>query len=187
MSHVWWSNSAFIWQVNWFKKTFSVCLINHFRLFKYPNFEANQTVANRSFFQADKVEFFWNNKGCNALLLTSTEVDKTGGSYYGKQGLFYLSTSGETIMLTLSKDGPIYNVAWSPKGHEFTVIYGFMPAKATIFNTKCEPIFELGTGLKNSIYYNPYGNILLLGGFGNLRGNIELWDTGKKKLIGECF
>lgn len=60
-----------------------------------------------------------------------------------------------------------------------------MPAKATIFNLKCEPVFEVGTGPRNAIYYNPHGNILLLGGFGNLRGHVELWDTTSKKQIGE--
>lgn len=83
------------------------------------------------------------------------------------------------------KEGPIYSVAWSPKSHEFCVIYGFMPAKATLFNLKCEPVFEVGTGPRNSIYYNPHGNILLLGGFGNLRGHVELWDTNTKKQIGK--
>lgn len=61
-----------------------------------------------------------------------------------------------------------------------------MPSKATLFNLKCEPIFEFGTGPRNSIYYNPHGNILLLGGFGNLRGNIEMWDANSKKQIGTC-
>lgn len=156
------------------------------RLFKYPNFGEQQAIANKSFFQADKVDFYWNSKGNNALLLTSTEVDKTGGSYYGKQGLHFIGLNGQTSMITLSKEGPIYSVEWSPKNQEFCVIYGFMPAKATIFNLKCEPVFELGSGAKNSIYYNPQGNILLLGGFGNLRGQVELWDAVNKKKIGSC-
>ncbi|GJQ85744.1 hypothetical protein Trydic_g12149 [Trypoxylus dichotomus] len=156
------------------------------KLFKYPNFENQQVVANKSFFQADKVEYYWNSRGSNALLLTVTEVDKTGGSYYGKQGLHFIGTNGQTSIVTMSKDGPIYSVSWSPKGQEFCVIYGFTPAKATIFNLKCEPIFELGTGPKNSIYYNLQGNILLLGGFGNLQGQIEIWDAVNKKLIGKC-
>jgi translation initiation factor 2A len=156
------------------------------KLFKYPNFEAQQSIASKSFFQADKVEFYWNSKGNNALLLTTTEVDKTGGSYYGKQGLHFMSLNGQTAMVTMSKEGPIYSVAWSPKNHEFCVIYGFVPAKATIFNLKCEPIFEFGTGSRNSIYYNPQGNLVLLGGFGNLRGHVEIWDAMNKKLIGSC-
>ncbi|XP_050312953.1 eukaryotic translation initiation factor 2A [Anthonomus grandis grandis] len=154
------------------------------RLFKYPNFE--NALANKSFFQADKVEFLWNSKGNNALLLTSTEVDKTGGSYYGKQGLHFIGLNGQTAMVTLSKEGPIYSVQWSPKNQEFCVIYGFMPAKTTIFNLKCEPCFELGTGARNSLYYNPHGNLLLVGGFGNLRGQIEVWDAIGKKKIGCC-
>lgn len=61
-----------------------------------------------------------------------------------------------------------------------------MPAKATIYNLKCEPVFELGTGPRNCIHYNPHGNILMLGGFGNLRGQVEFWDTNKRTIIGKC-
>lgn len=76
---------------------------------------------------------------------------------------------------------------WSPKNQEFCVVYGFMPAKSTIFNLKCEPVYELGTGSRNSIYYNPHGNLLLLGGFGNLQGNVEIWDAINRKKIGTCI
>ncbi|CAL7949818.1 unnamed protein product [Xylocopa violacea] len=151
------------------------------RVFQYPKFESTQAVANKSFFQADRVNIYWNNRGTNVLLMTSTEVDKT--SYYGKQTLHYLSIKGETAMVTLSKKGSIHAVQWSPKNNEFCVVYGFMPAKATLFNLKCEPIFEFGSLHRNSIYYNPQGNILILTGFGNLRGGIELWDVGNRKLI----
>lgn len=65
------------------------------------------------------------------------------------------------FLILTGKEGPIHSVAWSPQSHEFCVIYGFMPSKATIFNTKCEPVFELGTGPRNSIYYNPHGNNIL--------------------------
>ncbi|KAK9307333.1 hypothetical protein QLX08_002341 [Tetragonisca angustula] len=153
------------------------------RLFQYPKFEFTQALANKSFFQADRVNVYWNNNGTSVLLMTSTEVDKTGASYYGKQTLHYLSTKGETSMVMLSNKGPIHAVQWSPKNNEFCVIYDFMPAKATLFNLKCEPIFEFGALHRNSIYYNPQGNILILTGFGNLRGGIELWDVANRKLI----
>ncbi|KAK9890495.1 hypothetical protein WA026_010576 [Henosepilachna vigintioctopunctata] len=156
------------------------------RLFKYPNLESDNAIASKSFFQADKVEYSWNLKGNNALLLTSTEVDKTGGSYYGKQWLHFVGLNGQTMMVTMSKEGPIYSVEWSPKNTEFCVIYGYMPPKATIFNLKCEPVFELGTGSFNSIYYNPHANILLLGGFGNLSGDVVIWDTLNWKQISSC-
>lgn len=72
------------------------------RLFKYPNFASDQPIANKSFFNADNVDFLWNSKGNNVLLLTSTEVDKTGNSYYGKQALYFLGLNGQTMMVTLS-------------------------------------------------------------------------------------
>lgn len=52
-----------------------------------------------------------------------------------------------------AKNGPIYDVAWSPSSTEFCVVYGFMPAKATIFNLKCDPVYDFGTGPRNAAYY----------------------------------
>lgn len=135
-------------------------------------------------FQADRVDMLWNRQGTSVLLMTSTEVDKTGASYYGKQTLHYLNTKGETAMVMPSKEGQVHAVEWSPRQTEFCVIYGLMPSKATLFNHKCEAIFEFGTKHQNSIFFNPFGNILILAGFGNLGGNIELWDMVNKKLIG---
>lgn len=63
----------------------------------------DKQVASKNFFQADKVDFLWNTNGTSVLLLTSTEVDKTGGSYYGKQTLHYMSVTGETAMISLGK------------------------------------------------------------------------------------
>lgn len=36
-----------------------------------------------------------------------------------------------------------------------------MPAKVTIYNLKCDPIFDFGTGARNCAYYNPFGNNIL--------------------------
>lgn len=36
-----------------------------------------------------------------------------------------------------------------------------MPAKATIYNLKCDPVFDFGTGPRNAAYYNPQGNNIL--------------------------
>lgn len=156
------------------------------KIFEYGKFEVSQSLTNKSFFQSDRLEFYWNNEGTSLLMLTSMDVDKTGASYYGKQSLHYLNIKGETNVVTLSNDeSPIHAVKWSPKNTEFCVTYGFMPTKTTLFNLKCESIFEFGKKHRNSIYYNCHGNILLLGGFGNLGGDIELWDMTKRKLIAE--
>lgn len=52
-----------------------------------------------------------------------------------------------------AKNGPIYDVAWSPNSSEFCVVFGFMPAKATVYNLKCDPVFDFGTGPRNAVYY----------------------------------
>ncbi|XP_077987578.1 eukaryotic translation initiation factor 2A-like [Glandiceps talaboti] len=154
------------------------------RVYKYPNLEGpGSTVANKSFFKADQVTMLWNKKGTDLLVITTTDVDKTGASYYGEQTLHYISASGETSVVPVSKSGPIYSIDWSPNSTEFCVVYGFMPAKASLYNLKCEPIFDFGAGARNTVFYNPHGNIICLAGFGNLRGNMEFWDCKQKKLI----
>ncbi len=37
-----------------------------------------------------------------------------------------------------------------------------MPAKVTLFDLKCEPLFDFGTGPRNEVFYNPHGNNILI-------------------------
>ena len=129
------------------------------------------------------MEVEWSHDGRHALLLTQSEVDKTGSSYYGKQQLHYINCTGDTALVQLAKEGPIYSIKWNPTRAEFCVIYGYMPAKATIYNSKCDKVFDFGTGSRNMALYNPQGNMLLLGGFGNLRGGIEIWSVKDHKQV----
>ncbi|TRY72864.1 hypothetical protein DNTS_007670 [Danionella cerebrum] len=154
------------------------------RLYQYPNFGGPTcALANKSFFKADKVMMLWNKKATAVLVTASTEVDKSGASYYGEQTLHYVATNGESAVVQLPKNGPIYDVCWSPSSSEFCVVYGFMPAKATVFNLKCDCVFDFGTGPRNAAFYSPQGHILVLAGFGNLRGQMEVWDVKKYKQV----
>ncbi|XP_055377227.1 eukaryotic translation initiation factor 2A [Condylostylus longicornis] len=157
------------------------------KIYKYPALQAQQNIACKSFYQADRVEIMWNKRGTGVLLLTSTEVDQSGASYYGKQALHFMTIKGESCSVPLSKDGPLHAVQWSPKSNEFVVVYGFMPAKAALFNLKCDMIFDFGDSNRNSAYFNPFGNLLLLAGFGNLRGYVEVWDVNKRIKISELM
>ncbi|CAL8374616.1 eukaryotic translation initiation factor 2A isoform X1 [Gadus morhua] len=154
------------------------------RIYQYPNFGGpSAALANKSFFKADRVSMEWNKKGTAVLVTASVDVDKSGASYYGEQNLHYLDIKGEGAVVQLPKNGPIYDVVWSPTSTEFCVVYGFMPAKATVYNLKCDPVFDFGTGPRNAAYYSPQGNILVLAGFGNLRGQMEVWDVKKYKQV----
>ena len=157
------------------------------KIFTYPNFHPERdVVAPKSFFQSDRMEVVWSTCGRMCLMLTQSEVDKTGGSYYGKQQLHFANAAnGDTAMVQLAKEGPIYSVRWSPALPEFCVVYGYMPAKATLYNAKCEKCFDFGTGPRNTALFNPQGSLLLLGGFGNLRGAIEVWAIKDKKRVSQ--
>uniref|UniRef100_A0ABK9NC21 Eukaryotic translation initiation factor 2A n=2 Tax=Glossina morsitans morsitans TaxID=37546 RepID=A0ABK9NC21_GLOMM len=151
------------------------------KLYNYSCF--TQPLACKNFFNADRVEMLWNKRGSGLLLLTSTEVDKSGASYYGNQALHFLATKGDSCSVPLAKDGPVHCVKWSPKATEFVVVYGFMPSKAALYNLGCDVIFDFGKGPRNCAYFNPFGNLVVLAGFGNLPGNVEIWDVKMKEKI----
>ena len=58
-----------------------------------------------------------------------------------------------------------------------------MPAKATLFNGKCEAVYEFGTGPRNECFFSPHGNAVCLAGFGNLRGRIEVWNLSSSNRV----
>lgn len=145
----------------------------------------SQPVARRSFFRCSTVQLSWNCGSTGLLVVVQSDVDKTNQSYYGESKLNYLTTDGtHEGLVPLRKEGPIHDVQWSYSGSEFAVVYGFMPAKATVFDRKCNPLLELATGPYNTIRWNPKGRFLCLAGFGNLPGNMAFWDTKEKKQLG---
>ncbi|CAN6543199.1 unnamed protein product [Malus baccata var. baccata] len=145
----------------------------------------SQPVARRSFFRCSTVQLSWNNGSTGLLVLVQSDVDKTNQSYYGESKLNYLTTDGSHEgLVPLRKEGPVHDVQWSHSGSEFAVVYGFMPAKATVFDKKCNPLLELGTGPYNTIRWNPKGKFLCLAGFGNLPGDMAFWDYIDKKQLG---
>ncbi|CCV00571.1 unnamed protein product [Malassezia sympodialis ATCC 42132] len=134
-------------------------------------------AAQKSFFKADKVTIKWNAAGSSLLVMTSTDHDQTGKSYYGETNLYMLSARGDfDCRVSLDKEGPIHDFAWNPNSREFIVLYGYMPAKAVVFSYRVNMICELGTQPRNLIAYNPQGRLFCLAGFGNLAGTVDVWD-----------
>eukprot|EP00899_Mesostigma_viride_P019404 jgi/Mesvir1/27465/Mv07243-RA.3 len=147
---------------------------------------APDPVARKSFFKASSVRTYWNKLGTALLVYAHTDVDKTNKSYYGESNLHFVTADGRNEgSVPLSKEGPVQDVAWSPLGTHFVVVYGFMPAKATLFDATAKPIFDFGTGPRNTVKWDPHGQFLALAGFGNLPGDVEFWDCQKQKLLGK--
>ncbi|KAI9208325.1 eukaryotic translation initiation factor eIF2A-domain-containing protein [Polychytrium aggregatum] len=145
---------------------------------------AGQPLAQKTFFRADSIEFHWNQLGTHILVLARTDVDKTGQSYYGETSLYFLAIAGNyDCRVTLDKPGPIHDVCWSPNSKEFIVVYGIMPAKATLFDHRANSMYEFGMAPRNFVKFNAQGRLICIGGFGNLAGELDVWDRiGFKKL-----
>ncbi|KAF9653864.1 translation initiation factor eIF-2A [Thelephora ganbajun] len=135
-------------------------------------------TCQKSFFKADRAQIKWNTLGTQVLVLTQTEVDNSGKSYYGETGGFYLlSAAGNfDLRLTLDKEGGIHDFNWSPNSKEFVVIYGFMPAKAALFDQRGRLLHDFGNNFYNFASFNSHGRLVALGGFGNLRGTLDIFD-----------
>lgn len=146
------------------------------KLFEVANVSQAEPVARRSFFKSNTAQLMWNKGSTGVLVLATSDVDKTNQNYYGESRLHFLTSDGRHEgAVPLSKEGPIYDAQWSPNGKEFLVVYGYMPAKVTLFNNVCKPIHELGQGPYNTLRWNPQGSFFCLAGFGNLPGDVAFW------------
>jgi translation initiation factor 2A len=148
------------------------------KIFNVPQFTS--PVSQKTFFKGDKVQLKWNQLGTTLIVLAQTEVDKTGKSYYGETTLYVLSANGGfDSRITLDKEGPIHDVSWSPNSKEFGVVYGYMPAKTTIFNQRAVATYTFPLGPRNTILFSPTGRFVLVAGFGNLAGQMDIYDLEK--------
>ncbi|KAK2812270.1 hypothetical protein FQN50_001628 [Emmonsiellopsis sp. PD_5] len=148
------------------------------RVFNVPMF--NAPVSQKNFFKGDKVQLKWNNTGTTLIVLAQTDVDKSNKSYYGETTLYLLSASGGfDSRIDLDKEGPIHDVTWSPNSKEFGVVYGYMPAKTTIFNTRAVATHSFPLGPRNTIIFSPSGKFVIVAGFGNLAGQMDIYDLEK--------
>lgn len=148
------------------------------KVFNIPHFTS--PVSQKTFFQGDKVQLKWNQEGTSLIVLAQTEVDKTNKSYYGNTTMYVLSAAGGfDSRIQLDKEGPIHDVSWSPNSKEFGVVYGYMPAKTTIFNQRAVAQHSFNLGPRNTIIFAPHGRFVIVAGFGNLAGQMDIYDLEK--------
>jgi uncharacterized protein with WD repeat len=143
-------------------------------------------IATKSFYNCDDVQFHWHNRGQALLVFASTQRDKSGqGMYYGNTYLYYLSSDGKgDCDLVTDKAGPIHDARWNVRGNDFAVTYGEYPSKTMLYNRKCKALGHLGTDSRNKLVWSPQGRVLMSGGFGQLPGNFDIWDTVSLSKLG---
>ncbi|KAJ1609736.1 eIF-3A like translation initiation factor [Cryptosporidium canis] len=84
------------------------------------------------------------------------------------------------------EEGPVNDVAWSPTSNEFLLCKGVIPPELTL-NSGIDgsPKVSFGKSRRNTIRWNPSGRWFAYGGFGNLAGDLDIWDLDKQQLIGQ--
>lgn len=147
-------------------------------IYNIPNF--SQPICSKNFFKAEKCQLVWNALGTALLALASTDHDTSNKSYYGETNLYLLGIAGSYERIDLKREGPIHDITWSPLAREFAVSYGYMPSETTFFDSRGNSIHSLPTAPRNTILYSPHGRFVLVAGFGNLQGKVDVYDRQDK-------
>eukprot|EP00826_Nyctotherus_ovalis_P037373 TRINITY_DN3402_c0_g5_i5.p1 TRINITY_DN3402_c0_g5~~TRINITY_DN3402_c0_g5_i5.p1 ORF type:complete len:489 (-),score=129.27 TRINITY_DN3402_c0_g5_i5:49-1470(-) len=125
--------------------------------------------------------------GSAVLFWLESQEDPTGKCYYGVHCMHYMQLVGGKKRCKVFMEGStIHDARWSPDGKSFVMLSGSQPAKIVVFNHECNPMYELSANYKNYARFSDGGRFLMLGGFGNLAGDIEFWDFKRKAVMGNC-
>lgn len=148
------------------------------RVYRIP--VLGQPVSFRTLFRAESVNLQWNNLGTALLVTAITDVDASGKSYYGESFLYLLNVATRSDMrIILKKEGPVHDVVWSDTSDQFGAVYGYMPAQTTFFNARGKELHTLPPSSRNTLRYSPQGRYIVVAGFGNLQGAMDILDREK--------
>lgn len=147
-------------------------------IYQLPNFKL--TLCSKLIFKAEKCLLRWNALGTALLALALTDHDTTNKLYYGQTQLFLLGIVGSYERIDLKSQVPIHDITWLPTSREFAVSYGYMPSETTFFDARGNLTHLLPEAPRNTIIYSPNGRFVLVAGFGNLQGNVDVYDRQNK-------
>ena len=134
--------------------------------------------------QAQRTNLQWNSRGTHLLGHTSCDFDSTNQSYFGESRLYLLTADDRIDMqVTMESETMISDCAWSPDGLFFVALGGISPSTAVLFDTKGKALYQLATGPYNQVCWNPQSRFVMLAGFGNMPGDIRLFE---KKADNAC-
>ena len=140
-----------------------------------------QPKSTRSTFNAQTARIEWNKKSTALVAVFSTDSDATSSSYYGTSSLLFLRIEdSHHVNITGDSGGPCHDVCWSPTADEFVTVCGKMPAEIALYDGKTgTKRMSFGSSRRNTLRWNAFGRLFLSGGFGNLPGDIDVWDKNK--------
>ena len=140
-------------------------------------------LLSRAVMQAEEMTIRWSGSGLACLVETTTATDTSGKSYFGTSHLhlFAFDPSATPFTSTVEfsgNEGPVHDFCFLPnQRQEFLVVQGYQPAVSTLFSVQggsCLAVKQYGKAPRNTIRVSPHGRFLMIGGFGNLSGEMDL-------------
>ena len=139
-------------------------------------------VLSRSVYQAEEMTIRWSGHGLACLVETTTATDTSGKSYFGTSHLHLFSVEPSAPFTSTvefgGNEGPVHDFCFLPSQRtEFLVVQGYQPAVSTLFSVQsgsCVPVKQYGRAPRNTVRVSPHGRFLMIGGFGNLSGEMDL-------------
>jgi translation initiation factor 2A len=144
-----------------------------------------QPRASKSTFNAQNVKIMWNASSTALIAIFSTDSDATSSNYYGTSSLFFMRVNERGEMtasanITGETGGPCHDACWSPTADEFIAATGKMPAELALYDGKTgSKRISFGVTRRNTLRWSEFGRTFIAGGFGNLPGDIDVWDKNK--------
>ena len=143
---------------------------------------ATDALLSRSVYKAEEMTIRWSRNGLACLVETTTATDSSGKSYFGTSHLHLFSlNSAAPFTATVEfggNDGPVHDFCFlSTARQEFLVVQGYQPAVSTLFTVQsgsCVAVKQYGRAPRNTVRVSPHGRFLMIGGFGNLSGEMDL-------------
>lgn len=152
-----------------------------FKIFQMEDLQTHLYV--KQFFTADEVKIKWNQRATPLLLQVHSQIDKIKQSYYGTSSLYFVNAFTSRDIRIMANEGLIYDTIWSNNENKFYICKGEMPAEISVYDRNGEFLYTYGSHKYNTLKLNFNEKMLLTGGFGNLSGDICIWNTQTKKEI----
>ncbi|CDR97046.1 Eukaryotic translation initiation factor [Babesia bigemina] len=121
----------------------------------------------------DSADMFWSPSGRSLLVLGQSIVDLAGEKYGSTSNCFLFRSSGDFVCQVNMQT--THDARWCPTRDEFILMEGNMPCDITLYDSDCVQLFTFPKSYRNTIKWNPLGNMVALCGFGNLAGEICFW------------
>eukprot|EP00915_Cephaloidophora_sp_WS-2016_P004860 GHVH01006501.1.p1 GENE.GHVH01006501.1~~GHVH01006501.1.p1 ORF type:complete len:384 (-),score=33.86 GHVH01006501.1:273-1424(-) len=124
--------------------------------------------------------------GSMAILEAKLQQDKTNVSYYGNSTLHAAgATCPRKIDLVNALSSPVHAFATRPGTSQVMISYGPLPAKLRLVDSKSgKGEGNFGENRRNHFRFSPCGNWLLMGGYGSLNGDSEVYNLTDGEVIG---